>query len=52
MPQGGTLTIRTGERTATLNDGTKAAQAIVQTWSIRGDRLFGEIEFTVRGSPG
>lgn len=30
----------------------RPAQAIVQTWSIRGDRLFAEAEVTVRGAAG
>ena len=43
---------RSHAASALLFDGTKAAQAIVQTWSIRGDRVFAELEFTVRGAPG
>ncbi len=35
-----------------LQEGGKASQAIVQTWSIRNDRLFAEAEVTVRGGPG
>ncbi|MCX6953426.1 MAG: hypothetical protein NTV51_14845 [Verrucomicrobia bacterium] len=35
-----------------LTDGTKPAQSAVQTWSIRGDRLFAELEFTARGVTG
>src|SRR5690606_8880010 len=30
----------------------KAAQSLVQSWEIRGGRLFAEAEFTVRGGPG
>ncbi len=30
----------------------KPAQSAVQTWTIRGDRLYGELELTVRGGPG
>ncbi|HVS54595.1 MAG TPA: hypothetical protein VHD62_19725 [Opitutaceae bacterium] len=37
---------------AALPDGTKPAQAIVQNWSIRGERLFGEFDVTVRGGAG
>lgn len=32
--------------------GTKPAQAMVQTWRIREQRVFGEIELTVRGAVG
>jgi hypothetical protein len=35
-----------------LPDGTKAAQSMVQSWSLRGERLFAEVELTVRGEPG
>jgi hypothetical protein len=35
-----------------LLDGAKASQAIVQTWTIRNDRLFADVELTVRGVPG
>jgi hypothetical protein len=35
-----------------LQDGAKAAQAIVQTWTIRENRLYAEIDLTVRGGPG
>ncbi|PTY02423.1 hypothetical protein DB347_23750 [Opitutaceae bacterium EW11] len=38
--------------TAWLQHGERAAQSVVQTWSVRGDRLFAEAEFTVRGGPG
>jgi hypothetical protein len=37
---------------AALQDGSKPAQAIVQSWSIRGERLFGEFDITVRGAAG
>ncbi len=30
----------------------KPAQSAVQTWTIRDDRLYGELELTVRGGPG
>ncbi len=30
----------------------KPAQAMIQRWSIRGERLFGEIDLTVKGAPG
>jgi len=30
----------------------KVVQSAVQTWSIHDDRLYGELEFTVRGVPG
>ena len=33
-------------------DGSRAAQAMVQTWSIREDRLFAELDVTVRGATG
>jgi len=33
-------------------DGAKAARSLVQSWEIRGGRLFAEAEFTVRGGPG
>ncbi len=35
-----------------LQDGGKASQAMVQTWSIRNGRLFGDAEVTVRGVQG
>ena len=35
-----------------LQEGAKAAQAIVQTWTIRENRLFAEVDLTVRGGPG
>lgn len=35
-----------------LLDGTKPAQSSLQTWSIRGDRLFAELAFTARGAVG
>ncbi len=35
-----------------LQPGTKPAQAMVETWSIRNDRLYGEVDVTVRGAPG
>ena len=35
-----------------LQDGAKAAQAIVQTWTIRENRLYAEADLTVRGGPG
>jgi len=35
-----------------LQEGTKAAQSMVQTWTIKGDRLFAELELTVSGAPG
>jgi hypothetical protein len=35
-----------------LPEGTKAAQSMVQNWTIREDRLFAELELTVRGVPG
>src|SRR6185295_1604771 len=38
--------------TPALPDGTKPAQAMIQTWSIRGDRLFAEMDLTVRGVAG
>ncbi|MSU49113.1 MAG: hypothetical protein EXS37_08530 [Opitutus sp.] len=38
-----------GESPALFN---KPAQALVQTWLIRSDRLFAEAELTVRGTPG
>lgn len=31
-------------------DGSKAAQSLVQTWSIREDRLFAELDLVVRGA--
>jgi hypothetical protein len=30
----------------------KSSQSIVQTWVVRNDRLFAEVDLTVRGSPG
>ncbi len=33
-------------------DGSRPAQVMIQTWSIRGERLFGEIALTVKGAPG
>lgn len=35
-----------------LQPAEKGAQAIVQSWSIRGDRLFAEVDLTLRGGPG
>lgn len=35
-----------------IQEGTKPAQSIIQTWVIRDDRLFAEVEVTVRGGPG
>ncbi len=35
-----------------LAEGVKAAQSLVQTWQIHDDRLFAEVELTVRGGPG
>jgi len=35
-----------------LQDGAKASQAMVQTWTIRNDRLYADVELTVRGVPG
>jgi hypothetical protein len=35
-----------------LQDGTKAAQAMVQTWTIHDNRLLAELDLTVRGAPG
>jgi hypothetical protein len=35
-----------------LQDGSKAAQAMVQTWTIHEDRLVATLELTVRGGPG
>jgi hypothetical protein len=35
-----------------LQDGAKAAQAMVQTWTIHEDRLVATLELTVRGGPG
>ncbi len=35
-----------------LQAGTKPAQAMVERWSIRNNRLYGEVEATVRGGPG
>jgi hypothetical protein len=52
---GGTPSARAdgdGPAPVELQDGGKASQAMVQTWSIRNDRLFGEAEVTVRGGPG
>ncbi len=40
------------EPAAWLEDGGKAAQTMVQTWSIHDDRLYGEMDVTVRGGPG
>jgi hypothetical protein len=40
------------EPEAWLENGGKAAQAMVQTWSIHDDRLYGEMDVTVRGIPG
>ncbi|MEO5957975.1 MAG: hypothetical protein ABIR80_02575, partial [Opitutaceae bacterium] len=46
------MSAKAGETPALLTDSTKAAQAMVQTWAVRGERLFAELEFTVRGSAG
>jgi len=35
-----------------LPEGTKAAQAMVQTWTIHENRLLAEMDLTVRGGPG
>ena len=35
-----------------LREGAKAAQSMVESWSIRSNRLFGDVELTVRGAPG
>ncbi len=35
-----------------MQEGEKAAQALVQRWEIRGGRLFAEVDFTVRGGAG
>jgi len=35
-----------------LKEGEKAAQAMVQTWTIRNDRLYADVDLTVRGTPG
>jgi hypothetical protein len=35
-----------------LREGAKAAQSMVETWAIRNNRLFGDVELTVRGAPG
>jgi len=40
-----------GEPSPWLQDGVRAAQSIVQTWTIRDDRLFAELEIAVRGGP-
>ena len=34
-----------------LQDGAKAAQAIMQNWTIRENRLYAELDLTVRGGP-
>jgi hypothetical protein len=36
----------------TLSDATQPLHALVQRWTIRGERMFAEVEVTVRGSPG
>ena len=32
--------------------GNKPAESMVETWSIRDNRVFAEVELTVRGGPG
>jgi len=35
-----------------IQEGVRPAQSLVQTWTIRDDRLYAEAELTVRGGPG
>ncbi|HEY4990315.1 MAG TPA: hypothetical protein VII09_10935, partial [Opitutaceae bacterium] len=35
-----------------LQEGSKAAQTMVETWSIRNNRVFAEVDLTVSGTPG
>jgi hypothetical protein len=37
---------------AWMQEGSKAAQAMVENWSIRNGRLFADVQVTVRGGPG
>jgi hypothetical protein len=49
---GGTNALRAEPPSSSwLPEGAKAAQAMVQTWTIKGDRLFAELELTVSGAP-
>ena len=52
----GALTLGFGAQPARAQDAPdlagRPAQAAVQTWTIRDDRLYGELELTVRGGPG
>ncbi|MEO6995163.1 MAG: hypothetical protein ABI273_16275 [Lacunisphaera sp.] len=53
---GGATKLHATERfaptTTWLQDGTKSAQAMIQTWTIRENRLYAELDVTVRGSVG
>ena len=55
LAPGGAPTLRADEIAAPapwLQPGAKAAQAMVQTWTIRENRLYAEVDLTVRGAPG
>jgi len=52
-PEAATAAVRpVADAPALRSDGSRPAQAMIQHWSIRGERLFGEIALTVQGSPG
>ncbi|HEY4247750.1 MAG TPA: hypothetical protein VGM64_12900 [Lacunisphaera sp.] len=38
--------------TASVQNGTKSAQTMIQTWTIRENRLYAELDVTVRGTVG
>lgn len=52
QPKAASLAVAVMSETPALPDGTRPLQSIVQTWSIRGERLFAEMEIAVRGTPG
>ncbi len=51
-PAAQSLPAETREPVSWQQEGLKPAQSIVQNWVIRADRLFGEVEVTVRGGIG
>jgi hypothetical protein len=48
----GTLPGARAEELPWRQEGSKPAQAMVETWSIRNNRVFAEVDVTVRGAPG
>jgi len=52
LAPGGAAALRAEPAPPWRHEGARAAQAIVQTWTIHEDRLAAELDLTVRGSPG